>query len=73
MCMVTSATYTVANIPPIGSGEYEEVELHRQTPMNILLYNDSLQAETLWDVCLIAVLASITMLLHLVDMFIQKN
>ena len=40
--------------------------------MYILLYNDSLQAETLGDACLIAVLASITMLLHLVDMFIQK-
>ena len=26
-------TYTVADIPPIGSGEYEEVELHRQTPI----------------------------------------
>ena len=26
-------TYTVANIPPIGSGEYEEVELCRQTPI----------------------------------------
>ena len=39
---------------------------------NILLYNDSLQTETLGDACLIAVLAAITMLLHLVDMFIQK-
>ena len=26
-----SMTYTVADIPPIGSGEYEEVELRRQT------------------------------------------
>ena len=41
--------------------------------MNILLYDDSLQAETLGDACLIAVLASITMLLHLVDMFIPKK
>ena len=41
--------------------------------MNILLYDDSLQAETLGDARLIAVLASITRLLHLVDMFIQKN
>ena len=29
-------TYTVADIPPIGSGEYEEVELRRQTPINYL-------------------------------------
>ena len=28
-------TYTVADIPPIGSGEYEEVELRRQTPISI--------------------------------------
>ena len=41
--------------------------------MNLLLCDDSLEAETLGDACLIAVLASITMLLHLVDMFIQKN
>ena len=41
--------------------------------MNILLSDDSLQAEPLGDACLIAVLGSITMLLHLVDMFIQKN
>ena len=40
---------------------------------NLLLYDNSLQAETLGDVCFIAVLASIAMLLHLVDMFIQKN
>ena len=38
--------------------------------MTILLYDDSLQAETLGDACLIAVLASITMLLCSVDMFI---
>ena len=28
-----NSTYTVAYILPIGSGEYEEVELHRQTPI----------------------------------------
>ena len=32
-------TYTVADIPPIGSGEYEEVELRRQTPIFIFGFN----------------------------------
>ena len=38
-------TYTVADILPIGSGEYEEVELCRQTPTPILYshsYNRSI-------------------------------
>ena len=34
MCMVTSAMYTVSDILPIASGEYEEVELRRQTPIH---------------------------------------
>ena len=40
---------------------------------NILLYEDSLQAESLGDACLIAVLSSVMMLLRLIEAYLTKN
>ena len=40
---------------------------------NILLYDDSLQSESLGDVCLIAVLSSVMMLLRLIEAYLTKN
>ena len=40
---------------------------------NILCYDDSIQSETLGDACMIAVLASITMVLHWIDMYLHNN
>ena len=40
---------------------------------NLLLYDDSLQSDSLGDACLIAVLASVTMLLRLIEAYLMKN
>ena len=40
---------------------------------NILLYDDSLQSESLGDACLIAVLSSVMMLLRLIEAYLTKN
>ena len=40
---------------------------------NILCYDDSIQSEPLKDSCMIAMLASITMVLHLIDMYLHNN
>ena len=40
---------------------------------NILCYDDSIQSETLGDDCMIAVLASITMVLSWIDMYLHNN
>ena len=40
---------------------------------NVLLYDDSLQSDSLGDTCLIAVLALVTMLLHLIEVYLMKN
>ena len=40
---------------------------------NILCYDNSVQSETLGDSCRIAVLASITMVLHWIDMYLHNN
>ena len=40
---------------------------------NILCYDDSIQSETLRDACMIAVLASITMVLCRIDMYLHNN
>ena len=40
---------------------------------NILCYVDSIQSETLGDACMIAVLASITMVLHWIGMYLHNN
>ena len=40
---------------------------------NILLYEDSLQAESLGDACLIAILSSVMMLLRLIEAYLTKN
>ena len=40
---------------------------------NILCYDNSIQSETLRDACMIAVLASITMVLHWIDMYLHNN
>ena len=40
---------------------------------NLLLYDNSLQSESLGDTCLIAILASVTMLLHLIEAYLMKN
>ena len=40
---------------------------------NVLLYDDSLQSDSLGDACLIAILASIMMLLRLIEAYLMKN
>ena len=40
---------------------------------NLLLYDDSLQSDSLGDACLIAVLASVTMLLRLIEAYLMKT
>ena len=40
---------------------------------NVLLYDDSLQSDSLGDACLIAGLASVTMLLRLIEAYLMKN
>ena len=40
---------------------------------NILCYDDSIQSETIGDACMIAVLASITMVLHWIDIYLHNN
>ena len=40
---------------------------------NLLLYDDSLQSDSLGDACLIAVQASVMMLLHLIEAYLMKN
>ena len=40
---------------------------------NLLLYDDSLQSDSLGDACLVAVLASVTMLLHLIEAYLMKT
>ena len=39
---------------------------------NLLLYDNSLQSDSLGDACLVAVLASVTMLLHLIEAYLMK-
>ena len=50
---------------------------HRQRTMppaaNLLLYNDSLQSDSLGDACLIAILASVTMLLRFIEAYLMKT
>ena len=41
--------------------------------MNLLLYDNSLQSDSLGDACLIAILASVTMLLCLIEAYLMKN
>ena len=54
---------------------YIIVTIQRNMPpaTNILLYDDSLQSDSLGDTCLIAVLASVTMLLRLIEAYLMKN
>ena len=40
---------------------------------NLLLYDDSLQSDSLGDACLIAILASVTMLLRLIEAYLMKT
>ena len=40
---------------------------------NVLLHGDSLQSDSLGDACVIAVLASVMMLLHLIEVYLMKN
>ena len=40
---------------------------------NILCYDNSIQSETLRDACMIAVLVSMTMVLCLIDMYLQTT
>ena len=40
---------------------------------NLLLYDDSLQSDSLGDTCLIAVLALVMMLLHLTEAYLMKT
>ena len=40
---------------------------------NVLLYDDSLQSESLGDACLIAILSSVMMLLRLIETYLMKN
>ena len=51
------------------------ITLQRTMPpaTNLLLYDDSLQSDSLGDACLIAVLASIMMLLHLIEAYLIKT
>ena len=40
---------------------------------NLLLYDNSLQSESLGETCLIAVLVSVMMLLRLLEAYLMKN
>ena len=53
---------------------FHHITLQRTMPpaTNLLLY-DSLQSESLGDTCLIAILASVTMLLRLIEAYLMKN
>ena len=51
------------------------ITLQRTMPpaTNLLLYDDSLQSDSLGDACLIAVLALVTMLLCLTEAYLMKT
>ena len=40
---------------------------------NLLLYDDSLQSDSLGDTCLVTVLASVTMILCLIEAYLIKT